>query len=92
MGGIKSGHKAGIHLQISQELIDPKNEGARLVSVIKEGFEKERRRLLIKKSIRVLNWTMKHGHNGDDFVRNMYTVVFTGKGYKVPRIVKRLFK
>lgn len=29
---------------------------------------------------------------GDDFVKNVFTLIFEGNGYKVPRILKRTIK
>jgi hypothetical protein len=93
---MKSGMKAAIHLQYSQDLVDSIKESIeatqKLHDLIKEGFNRERRRLLSKQSLKVLEWNMAHGYNGDDFVKNMYSIVFTGRAYKIPRIVKRLFK
>lgn len=82
-----SGQKAGILLQYSEDLINSAND---LTTFIRKDFDRERRKLLIKDSIRVLKWTMRHGLNGDDFVSNLYSIIFTGKGYKVPRIVKKM--
>lgn len=82
-----SGQKAGILLQYSEDLIKSAND---ITAFIRNDFERQKRKLLIKDSIRVLKWNMRHGHNGDDFVRNLYSIVFTGKGYKVSRIVKKM--
>jgi hypothetical protein len=93
---MKSGLKAAVLLQYSQELqeeLQLLNKTMNdLTNLVRKGFETQKRKLLLKDSIRVLNWYMKRGHSADDFTQNMYSVVFTGKGYKVPRIVKRLFK
>jgi hypothetical protein len=81
--------KAGILLQYSKEFINEIDDIRKGLndhtSIIRKAFEKQKRDLLIKQSIRVLKWDMRSGQNGDDFVRNLYSVVFTGKGYKVPR-------
>lgn len=84
---MKGRTKAGILLQYSQELTA--NEEA-FNSRIKKDFEREKRKLIKRDSIRVLNWNMRSGYNADDFMLNMFSVVFTGWAYKIPRIVKKL--
>lgn len=89
MGNIKHrrGTKTAILLQYPEELIKSAND---ITDFIRKDFESQKRKLLVKDSIRVLKWCMTHGYNGDDFVQNLYSVVFTGKGYKVSRIIKKM--
>jgi hypothetical protein len=83
----KGRRKAGILLQYSKQLADENPEFDKLV---KNDFEREKRKLIQRDSIRVLNWEMRKGYNGDDFVQNMFSIVFQGRCYKIPRIVKKL--
>jgi hypothetical protein len=92
MGNIKTrvgshGMKAGILLQYSEDQIKLADD---ITHFVRKEFDKEKRKLLIKDSVRVLKWSMRHGHNGDDFINNLYSIVFTGRSYKVPRIVKNM--
>lgn len=61
-----------------------------MTCLIKDAAKKNIIRLLKKKSIRVLKWNMQTGLHGDDFIQNTFTVLFTGKGYKIPRIIKNM--
>jgi hypothetical protein len=79
--------KAGILIHVDRRLIDSTRD---IVAIVRKDFESHKRNLLIKESVRVLKWNMQHGLNGDDFIKNMYSVVFTGKSYKVPRIIKKM--
>jgi hypothetical protein len=83
----KGRRKAGILLQYSQELADAKLD---FDKVILKDFEREKRKLINRDSIRVLKWDKRAGYNGDDFMQNMFSVLFTGQCYKIPRIVKKL--
>jgi hypothetical protein len=83
----KGRRKAGILLQYSQELL---SETEAFEQKVKTDFERERRKLIKKDSIRVLKWDRREGYNGDDFVQNMFSVVYTGRCYKIPLIVKRM--
>lgn len=60
--------------------------------LLRDMFIKQQNRLAIKKSIRVLKWEKRSGYDGDDFMHNMFTVAFTGKGYRISRIIKRFYK
>lgn len=42
----------------------------------------------LKKSSRTMNWKMKAGYNGDDFVKNMYSISCHADLFLIPRIVK----
>lgn len=83
----KGKRKAGILLQYSQQLL---NENKDFDKAIIKDFEREKRRLFMRDSIRVLKWDMRSGYNADDFAQNMFSVVYTGRCYKIPRIVKKL--
>lgn len=84
---MKGRTKAGILIQYSQDLTKYEDE---FKSRVKKDFEREKRKLIKKDSIRVFNWNMQSGYNQDDFVQNMFSVVYTGWAYKIPRIVKKL--
>jgi hypothetical protein len=79
--------KAGILMRYSQELTADEEA---FKSMLKKDFQREKRRLIKRDSIRVLNWNMQSGYNADDFMLNMISVVYTGWAYKIPRIVKNL--
>jgi hypothetical protein len=79
--------KAGILMRYSQELTEDEDAFKKIVI---NDFEREKRRLIKKDSIRVLNWNIQSGHTDDDYVLNMFSVVYTGWAYKIPRIVKKL--
>lgn len=81
------GRKAGIILQYSQEQLNALDE---LDKIIQDDFDRERLKLIKKKSIRVLKWDRRAGYNGDDFMQNMFSVLFQGRSYKIPRIIKKL--
>lgn len=81
--------KVGFNIKVSAEIQSNVKE---LTAMTRDIFIKQQNRLAIKKSIRVLSWEMKSGYDGDDFMRNMVTVVFSGKGYRIPRIIKRFYK
>lgn len=77
--------KVGFRIQVSNDLKDDKPLLAEAI-----GAEYRRQnRALIRRSIRVLGWDLKTGYDGDDFMRNMTTMLFTGKGYKISRIIKK---
>lgn len=63
-----------------------------LNALVKDISKKNIKHLAIKKSIRVLKWDKRSGYDGDDFMRNMFTIAYTGKGYRIPRIIKRFYK
>jgi hypothetical protein len=79
--------KAGVLLRYGQELLT-EPEGFR--QKVKNDFEREYRKLINKDSIRVLNWDRREGYNGDDFMQNMFSILYTGRCYKIPRIVKKM--
>jgi hypothetical protein len=79
--------KAGILMQYSQELTA---DEVAFKSMIKKDFEREKRTLIKRDSLRVLYWNMQSGYSEDDFMLNMFSVVYTGWAYKIPRIVKKL--
>jgi hypothetical protein len=79
--------KAGILLRYSPELLIVKED---LKQKIENDFKKEQRKLIIKDSIRVLKWDRREGYDADDFMLNMFSVVYTGRCYKIPRIVKKI--
>jgi hypothetical protein len=83
----KGKRKAAILLQYSQQLLKDNPE---FDKVIIKDFEREKRKLFMRDSIRVLEWRRSQGYNADDFVQNMFSVVYTGRCYKIPRIVKKL--
>jgi len=83
----KGRRKAGILLRYSQELL---SEPEAFKQKVKTDFEREQRKLINKDSIRVLTWDRREGYNADDFVQNMFCVMYTGRCYKIPRIVKKL--
>jgi hypothetical protein len=83
----KGRRKAAIMLQYSQELL---RDSPELDKVIKKDFEREKRKLIARDSIRVLEWRTNQGYNADDFMQNMFSILFTGRCYKIPRIVKKL--
>lgn len=89
MENIKSGMKVGFNIKVAGEMLDKIEEVKVLVNDISI---KNKKHLAIKKSIRVLKWDQRSGYDGDDFMRNVFTIVYTGKGYRIPRIVKRLYK
>jgi hypothetical protein len=84
---MKGRTKAGILMQYSQELT---TDEVAFKSMLKKDFEREKRKLIKRDSIRVLYWNMRSGYNQDDFMLNMFSVVYTGWAYKIPRIVKKL--
>jgi hypothetical protein len=84
---MKGRTKAGIIMQYSQELTA---DGEAFKSMIKKDFESEKRKLIKRDSLRVLYWNQRSGYNADDFMLNMFSVVYTGWAYKIPRIVKKL--
>ena len=86
---IKSGMRVGFNIKVSGEMAD-NTELAK--DTIKDMFIKQRNHFVINKSIRVLNWNQRSGYDGDDIIKNMFTVHYSGKGYRIPRIIKRLFK
>lgn len=78
--------RVGFKIQVSNELKEDKKLLAELV-----GTEYRRQnKALIRKSIRVMSWDLRSGYDGDDFMQNMTTMLFTGKGYKIPRIIKKM--
>jgi hypothetical protein len=79
--------KAGILMRYSQELTADEEA---FKSIVIRDFKKEKRKLIKRDSMRVLNWNMQSGYAEDDFVLNMFSVVYTGWAYKIPRIVKKL--
>lgn len=83
----KGKRKAAILLQYSQQIL---NENSEFGKVIIKDFEREKRKLFIRDSIRVLEWRMNQGYNADDFAQNMFSVLYTGRCYKISRIVKKL--
>jgi hypothetical protein len=83
----KGRRKAGILLRYSQELLTDIDEFKQRVV---NDFKTEQRKLIIKDSIRVLTWDKREGYNGDDFMQNMISIVFQGRCYKIPRIVKKM--
>ena len=42
----------------------------------------------LKKGIRPMNWKVTTGLDGDDFIRNCYSVVCVADAIKVPRFVR----
>lgn len=72
-----------LYYKCSIEMIDN-------ILVFKNMFEKQRRELLSKKSLRIITWETTAGYNGDDFMRNQFTVVIDVIAIKVSRIIKRM--
>jgi hypothetical protein len=60
-------------------------------SVIEQAIKKNNADMLRKKSMRVLKWRVQYGYVADDIIQNTVTVVCSGWGFKVPRIIKSLF-
>lgn len=89
MGNIRSGMRVGFNVKV---LAERQSDIDALKAMTQDIFIKQQNNLALKKSIRVLSWNIKSGYDGDDFVKNMITIVFTGKGYRIPRIIKRLYK
>ena len=82
--------KVGFHIQVSESLLEDREV---LSNILREQSTSEIHRLIKRKSIKVNTWRMQMGRISDDFIRSMVTFVFTGKAYKIPRIIKnRLLK
>lgn len=81
--------RVGFNIKVSGEL---QNDTKAVTEMTRSVFIKQQNHLAFKKSMRVLKWDIKVGYDGDDIVRNLVTVLFTGKGYRIPRIIKRFYK
>lgn len=81
--------RVGFNIKVSGEL---QNDTKAVTEITRGILIKQQNHLAIKKSTRVLKWDIKVGYDGDDIVRNLVTVLFTGKGYRIPRIIKRFYK
>lgn len=77
--------RVGFNIKVSGEIQDDTDAVTEMTRSI---FIKQQNHLALKKSMRVLKWDIKIGYDGDDIV----TVLFTGKGYRIPRIIKRFYK
>lgn len=62
----------------------PEDEAAKMVweQIRKESISQ------LKKGIKVDGWKMRIGHDGDDFIKNWYTVACFGFAIKIPRFVR----
>lgn len=89
MGNIKSGMRVGFNIKVAAEMLDNIED---VNALVKDISTKNKKHLAVKKSIRVLNWNQRSGYDGDDFMYNVFTIVYTGKGYRIPRIIKRFYK
>lgn len=81
--------KVGFNIKAAGEI---NNDIDQFKPLLRDIFIKQQNHIAIKKSIRVLKWEKRVGYDGDDFMRNMFTIAYTGKGYRIPRIIKRLYK
>lgn len=81
--------RVGFNIKVSGEL---QNDTESVTEITRGILIKQQNHLAIKKSTRVLKWDIKVGYDGDDVVRNLVTVLFIGKGYRIPRIIKRFYK
>lgn len=82
--------RVGFNIKVSGEIAEYDLEASN--KIIKDMYRKQRNHLAIKKSIRVLSWNQRSGYDGDDFIKNMFTVHYFGKGYRISRIIKRFYK
>jgi hypothetical protein len=89
MGNTKSGMRVGFNIKVSGEI---QHDVAIVTEMTRGIFVKQQKHLAFKKSMRVLKWDIKIGYDGDDVVRNLVTVLFTGKGYRISRIIKHFYK
>jgi hypothetical protein len=89
MGSIKSGMRVGFNIKVSAEV---QSDVKALTEITRDIFIKQQNHLAVKKSTRVLKWDIRIWHDGDDVVRNLITALFTGKGYRISRIIKRFYK
>lgn len=74
--------KVGFYMKFLHER--PKHEAAEILrrQGNKEAIE------LLRKGLRPTRWTAYAGLDGDDFVKNYYTVVCTAQAAKIPRFVR----
>lgn len=79
--------KVGFYQRISADVFDSTD----YIEVIKRRHIDQQRRETIRhlhKGLRVMEWKTKIGRNGDDFLRDMVTMVTTGFAFKIPRFVR----
>lgn len=80
--------KMADYYNVSKEML---TDHGSLAEHYKAHFQKVKRRLLQKKSLRIFNPIVElFDQHGDNFMRNLITCRTEFDGYKVPRIIKRL--